>query len=162
MATQNDIPLSLDDATFRERYNPQDSLGMLIKQSYFMIQRAIDTEMLALDLTAMQWRPLMFLALGHGDTAAEIARMACTDTGAVTRMLDRLESKGLIRRVRSVEDRRVIKLELTEEGKLASRRIPALIGKVFDSHLAGFDDAEIAQLKGFLKRIILNGTAPPA
>jgi DNA-binding MarR family transcriptional regulator len=161
MTTQNDTPLSLDDSAFRERYDPKDTLGLLLKQSYFLLQRAIDTQMVALDLTAMQWRPLMFLALGHGDTAAEIARVACTDTGAVTRMLDRLESKGLIRRVRSIEDRRVIKLELTEEGKLASRQIPALIQKVFDNHLAGFNEAEVDQFKDFFRRMIANGTVPP-
>lgn len=159
MATQNDFPPDMDDATFRVLYNPQDTLGLLIKQSYYLLQRAIDTEMLALDLTAMQWRPLMFLALGKGETAAELARTACTDTGAVTRMLDRLEAKGLIRRVRSIEDRRVIKLELTDEGKVASRKIPALIQKVFDSHLAGFSSQEVDQFKDFLRRMIVNGSA---
>jgi DNA-binding MarR family transcriptional regulator len=158
MSTQNDTLPLLDDDAFRARYNPEDTLGFLIKQTYHLIQRAIDMQMVALDLTAMQWRPLMFIALGYGDTAADIARMACTDTGAVTRMLDRLESKGLVRRVRSVEDRRVIKLELTEEGKLATRQIPALLDKVFEVHLAGFTDAEIELLKSLLRRMIVNGS----
>lgn len=135
----------------------EDSLGYLIKQAYALLQRAVDAEMVHLDLTAMQWRPLMMLAQGKADTAADIARLAGTDTGAVTRMLDRLECKGLVRRVRSQEDRRIIKLELTREGVQAASRIPAHLDKVFQDHTIGLQAAEIAQLKDYLRRLINNG-----
>ena len=50
---------------------------------------------------------------GLGNTAAELARIGCVDTGAMTRMLDRLEAKGLVRRSRCPKDGRVVQLELT-------------------------------------------------
>ncbi|MDX3907588.1 MAG: MarR family transcriptional regulator [Pigmentiphaga sp.] len=142
------------------RYDPGDSLGYLIKQAHNSLQRAVDAEMTALDLTAMQWGPLMLLAMGRGDTAAELARSACSDTGAMTRMLDRLESKGLIRRVRSAEDRRVIKLELTEEGIRATEQIPQRLRHAVDQHTRGFSDEEVQQLKALLRRMIANGSSP--
>ena len=37
--------------------------------------------------------------------------------GATTRLLDRIEAKGLCRRVRSQEDRRVVNIELTDAGR---------------------------------------------
>ena len=154
-----------DDAQLREslsRYNPDDSVGYMIKEAHLLLQRAVDTEMTPIDLTAMQWRPLMMLAMGMGDTAADLARQACADTGAVTRMLDRLESKGLLRRVRSVEDRRVIKLELTAEGRQVALQIPELLEAVMARLTRGFDPDEIEQFKGFLRRMIANGEAPAA
>jgi DNA-binding HxlR family transcriptional regulator len=39
------------------------------------------------------------------------------DAGAITRMLDRLEAKGLVERVRSETDRRVVHVRLTEAGE---------------------------------------------
>jgi len=140
-------------------YDPSESVGYLIKLAHGSLQRAVDAEMMALDLTAMQWGPLMLLAMGRGETAAELARSTCTDTGAMTRMLDRLESKGLIRRVRSAEDRRVIKLELTEEGVRATEQIPQRLHHAVDLHTRGFSDEELRQLKSLLRRMIANGAS---
>jgi DNA-binding MarR family transcriptional regulator len=141
-------------------YDPDESLGFLIKKAHQSFQHAVDEGMTPLDLTAMQWGPLMLLAMKHADTAAELARTACVDTGSMTRMLDRLETKGLIRRVRSLEDRRVIKLELTSEGDRVTAFIPSKLYAATDLHTRGFSAEEIAQMKGFLRRVIANGEKP--
>lgn len=141
-------------------YDPEQSVGYLVKQAHASLQRTVDAEMTALDLTAMQWGPLMLLAMGRGETAAELARSGCSDTGAMTRMLDRLESKGLIRRVRSAQDRRVIKLELTEEGMRVIEQIPARLHHAADLHTRDFSDQELQQLKSLLRRMIANGANP--
>lgn len=149
------VPYCLND------FRPEESIGYLIKATHASLQRAIDHEVAPLDLTAMQWTPLMRMAAGHAATAAELARVVNMDTGAMTRMLDRLESKGLIRRMRSVEDRRVIKLELTDEGWAKARLIPPLLYKVVNDHLTGFDEAERDVLKGLLRRMLVNGSQVP-
>jgi DNA-binding MarR family transcriptional regulator len=50
-----------------------------------------------------------------GVTAGELATESGLTTGAVTAVLDRLESKGYVRRVRDTEDRRRVKVEVTQE-----------------------------------------------
>ena len=50
-------------------------------------------------------------------SASDLCKGISYDAGAMTRMLDRLEGKGLIRRNRSAQDRRLMHLELTEEGR---------------------------------------------
>ena len=82
--------------------------------------------------------------------------LACSDTGAVTRMLDRLEAKGLVERARSREDRRVVKLELTAEGGRAAEVVPHVLAEVLNTVLAGFNETEVLQLKAMLKRIDAN------
>ena len=73
--------------------------------------------------------------------------------------LDRLEAKGLVARVRSSEDRRVVNLELTREGRLAAKEIPAVLCKVQNAFLEGLSVAEWQQLKDLLRRILANGHA---
>lgn len=138
-------------------FRPEESIGYLIKMTHASMLRAIDAEVAPMGLTAMQWTPLLRMAAGQADTAAELARVVGMDTGAMTRMLDRLEHKGLIRRVRSVEDRRVIKLELTDEGRHKATQIPRLLAKVSNAHLADFDDVDRETMKGLLRRMLVNG-----
>ena len=111
-----------------------------------------------LDLTAMQWAPLLLLSEGKGNTAAELARAMDIDTGAMTRMLDRLEAKGLVVRTRSASDRRVVHLELTGDGVKAAQAIPHVIAEVLNLHLCDFDAGELQLLMSFLRRMITNGS----
>ncbi|RYF81021.1 MAG: MarR family transcriptional regulator, partial [Comamonadaceae bacterium] len=78
------------------------------------------------------------------------------DTGAMTRLLDRLEAKGLVRRVRSVADRRVVNIELTPEGAAHAERVPHVLCRVQNEFLTGFSRAEWQQLKGYLHRMLDN------
>jgi DNA-binding MarR family transcriptional regulator len=72
----------------------------------------------------------------------------------MTRLLDRLEAKELCRRIRSSEDRRVVNLELTEAGRAAAKKIPVILSRVQNAHLAGFSVEEWQVLKGYLRRIL--------
>jgi DNA-binding MarR family transcriptional regulator len=77
----------------------------------------------------------------------------------MTRLLDRLEAKGLCRRVRSLEDRRVVNIELTDEGRAAAKEVPYVLSRVQNEHLAGFSAEEWEQLKAYLRRILDNAQA---
>jgi len=113
-----------------------------------------------LDLTNKQWAPLIMLMRCRCHTAAELARELEVDTGAMTRMLDRLEGKGFIRREPSAEDRRVFKLALTADGEQVSQRVPEILSASFNRHLAGFTIEELDQLMAMLRRMLANGVGP--
>jgi DNA-binding MarR family transcriptional regulator len=74
----------------------------------------------------------------------------------MTRMLDRLEAKGLIRRTRSAHDRRLMQLELTEEGRSAFPRMREIAMDVTNAFLRGFTKSEARQLEGLLTRMLEN------
>jgi DNA-binding MarR family transcriptional regulator len=137
-------------------YAIKDSIGYLIKQLRLAQERLVDAEMAEHDLTGVQWGPLLLIHQGIGTTAAEIARWGCVDTGAVTRMLDRLEAKGLVRRAPCPKDRRVVQLELTSEGERLCREIPFGLARVSNNLLRGFSREEFDTLKGFLRRMLAN------
>lgn len=137
-------------------YPIADSIGYLIKQLRAAQERLVDAEMAEHDLTGVQWGPLLIIHYGIGSTAAEIARWGCVDTGAVTRMLDRLEAKGLVRRTPCPNDRRVMQLALTAEGERLCREIPFGLARVGNQLLRGFTPDEFETLKGFMRRMLAN------
>lgn len=139
-----------------ENYKPEESLGRLIADVSGRLLAAFDTEMTGKGITGAQWVILMRIANGCGTTAAELCRFSRYDTGSMTRMLDRLEEKGLIRRIRSSQDRRVAHLELTEEGRGLYPLLPPVAIKVLNAHLKGFTSEELELFKGFLKRMRAN------
>lgn len=104
--------------------------------------------------TVPQWVPLYKVHLGHADTVAELARQCTLDAGAMTRLLDRLETKGLCRRERSESDRRVVHIKLTSEGVAAAEQVPEVLSRVYNEALEGFSDAEWQQFQHLLKRLI--------
>jgi DNA-binding MarR family transcriptional regulator len=141
-------------------YTPEATVGYMLRNVHISLLKMIDIEMQQHDLTAMQWRPLLFIYTGKVDTAAALAKETSMDTGATTRMLDRLQNKGLLIRNRCDQDRRVVHLALTEEGQKICEKIPAGLCKVMNHHLQGFSQIEHDLLKNFLERMLKNGVAP--
>ena len=76
-----------------------------------------------------------------------------------TRLLDRLESKNLVRRERSSADRRVVNIELTPAGRAAATDIPAVLCAVQNAALAGFTSEEWHLLRQLLERVLANASA---
>ena len=140
-------------------YSGEESVGYWIKQAYLALQRNLDNEMQGCDLTGMQWGPLWLISRGKADTVAACAREAGIDAGAMTRMLDRLEAKGLLERSRSTQDRRVVHVSLTQRGQEIADRIPYCLAEVMNQHLRGFHRDEPDTLLGLLRRFVSNGGA---
>ncbi|HSW08661.1 MarR family winged helix-turn-helix transcriptional regulator [Aquabacterium sp.] len=152
---------SVKPATFYrpDALHSEDSIGLLTKRAMQSITLMVDRRLAPHDLTHAQWVPLFKLARGECTTMASLAREVSLDPGSMTRALDRLEAKGLLRRVRSKEDRRVIDLELTEEGLEVSKLVPDVLAEVYNAHLAGFSRAEWTTLIDLLQRLVANGDA---
>ena len=142
--------------------DPNLQIGRLIKLVFSSLLRSVDSRMQPLELTALQWEPLLTLALGRADTVAGLARECNVDCGAMTRMLDRLEHKHLLQRQRSDADRRVVNLMLTAKGRDAAAEIPQVLREELRRHLSGFSAQEINTLHTLLTRMLDNSSAPGA
>ncbi len=141
-------------------YQPEQSLGYLMRQILNALGQEVEQQLAHTGLTNAQWIPLFKLYIGRAKTAAELARECNLDAGAMTRMLDRLEAKGLCRRERSAADRRVITITLTEAGLTAAGEIPKVLSRVQNANLEGFSDEEFQLLRSFLRRILNNANSP--
>lgn len=149
-------------------YQPRKSIGSLLGRVKVAMMAALDEELAAdrrlapLELSAAQFSVVASLAGEERKSASDLCRGISYDAGAMTRMLDRLEGKGLIRRNRSPEDRRLVHLELTEEGRAAYARMRELALAVANRFLRGFTRAEARQLEGLLARMLENAQEPAA
>ncbi len=148
-----------DGATFQ----PRKAIGSLLARVRVEMLGALDKELAAdkrlapLELSAAQFSVIATLAKDpEPKSASDLCKGISYDAGAMTRMLDRLESKGLIRRQRSPRDRRLVHLELTEEGKAAYPRMRELSMAVQNRFLRGFTKAEARRLEGLLARMLDN------
>jgi DNA-binding MarR family transcriptional regulator len=142
-----------------EGYEPEASVAYLMRRILIEVSHEIERQLEPSALTNAQWVPLFKLYLGVASTVAELARECHLDAGAMTRLLDRLEAKGLCRRVRSKEDRRVVHIELTDAGREAAAGIPVVLSRVQNANLAGFSVEEFDVLKGLLRRFLNNAQA---
>jgi DNA-binding MarR family transcriptional regulator len=139
-----------------DRYSADESVGYLMRRVLNGMAQATELRLEPHGLTNAQWMPLFKLRLGAAQTVAELARECQADAGAMTRMLDRLEAKGLCRRVRSTADRRVVNIELTPDGEKAADKVPPAIADVLNGYLAGFTREEWEVLKSLLRRMLGN------
>jgi DNA-binding MarR family transcriptional regulator len=144
-------------------YQPKRSVGALLSRVRVEMLAALDHDLAAdkrlgtLELSAAQF--IIIANLAGAETplsASDLCKGISYDAGAMTRMLDRLEGKGLIRRSRSAQDRRLMHLELTDEGRAAYPRMREISLAVANRFLRGFSKAEARQLESLLSRMLEN------
>lgn len=136
-----------------------DGVGAVFRGVLGSIFTEIEHRLVPQGLTHAQWVPLFHLASGRCTTSTDLARALQSDTGAMSRTLDRLEAKGLVVRERSSADRRIVNLKLSEAGRAMAAIVPPVLAEVLNLHLAGFSSSEWRQLLGLLKRMRANGDA---
>ncbi|MCS7080917.1 MAG: MarR family transcriptional regulator [Chloracidobacterium sp.] len=103
----------------------------------------------------MQYNVLRILR-GAGDDGAtchDIAARLITRDPDVTRLLDRLEHKGLVRRRRDDHDRRVVKATLTAEGLALVNQLDQPVRDWHADHFGHFSPAERRTLLALLARV---------
>jgi DNA-binding MarR family transcriptional regulator len=137
--------------------NAHRAICRQIKQLSSSLVRRVDRHMQPLELTGMQWEPVLMLWLKRADTVAGLARYSQVGFAAMSRMLDRLEEKDLLRRERSETDRRVVHLHLTPKGKKVANKIWPIVVEGMHVHLDGFKKEELTQLSDLLGRMLANG-----
>lgn len=143
-----------DPATFDIRKAVPPMLGRV--RSVFL--SALEERLAPFDIKPADYIVLASLANDMADTASSVCSLLVYDPGAMTRKIDALEERGLLRRVRSSEDRRAIKLELTPEGKrLFPKMLAAAVG-VANDFLNGFSRTEVRQLEDMLQRMLSNAS----
>jgi DNA-binding MarR family transcriptional regulator len=153
----------LGDVYDLETYQPRVGVGHLLSRVRTEMLTALDkaleadAELSALEISSAQFIVIAALALSDtAKSASDLCKGISYDAGAMTRMVDRLESKGLIHRNRRSDDRRVVYLELTEEGHRAFPRMRAISMGVLNRFLRGFSQAEARQLESYLSRMLQN------
>src|SRR5258706_9611600 len=140
----------------KKPFQPRDGIGALIGRTRKTMIQKIDAELEPLDVSAAQWIVVLLVGEKAASSATGLCELLTYDPGAMTRLIDRLESKGVLQRVRLPDDRRTIQLELTDSGKALYPKILAAMVDVSNRLLRGFSRSEVTQLEGYLRRMLAN------
>lgn len=137
-----------------ESFHLHDSMGYLIKRSQRLLQERIEGLFEQQNFTLQQWVVLMYLRDGLATTTADMCRDLHHDSGAMTRLVDQLESRKLIERRRSADDRRVVELSLTKTGAEVLETLIPTACNALNTALDGFTREEVKMLQSMLRRLI--------
>jgi DNA-binding MarR family transcriptional regulator len=137
-------------------------LASLVSQVRLAIIEGVDQEFLrceelaSLEVTAAQFAILKNVLKGSAESACELCKLMDYDRGAMSRMIDRLETKRLVRRVPLAHTRRSVALEVTAAGKAAFPMMVACLDRVVARLLKGIPKAQVGELERALKRVLAN------
>lgn len=138
-------------------FQPREAVGFFIARARKTYILALEQELAPYDISSSQWAIILNLADGNASTAGDLCKLMRYDPGGMTRLIDRLEKKGFLRRVRTPDDRRSIQLELTASGKALRPKIIHAQVRVLNRLLEGFTQKEVKQLQDLLGRMSANG-----
>lgn len=128
-------------------------LGILLGRTAALKDRLLDRHLMPLGITAGQLKVLRIIGRGD-DTAVALCRHLSIHSACMTRMLDRLERKGLIVRARDDQDRRQIRLVLTEEGQALSSQRPTTEVDAMNEFTECLTAEELSLLESLLEKIL--------
>lgn len=134
----------------------QESLGVLIGLVRAELVRGIEAEIATkgLDLRFTQFLILKRLAMLGPMTATELARSVELDGGAMTRQLDQLEGRGFLRRCPHEQDRRALRIELTDAGSALWQQLTGCNERVLEAAQRSLNEIERERLHDYLGRVL--------
>jgi len=107
-------------------------------------------------VTKDQWVILKRISEVDGNNQKEIADSTFKDPAALTRILDLLEKKGLVKRETDSSDRRTFTVHLTVEGSRLVARMTPIVQNIRSKALKGISKNEEHQMKEVMKKIVSN------
>lgn len=137
-------------------FDMDSSLGFVLNKTALFTKAGFNTRIKKFAISPEQWSLLFRVVEHNGLSQKELADSTYKDQANIGRTVDRLEAKGLLKRVQNEEDRRSILLYPSKEAEELVAKI-SIVSDRFNKELTkDFSEQEISQLLSFLKRIEIN------
>ena len=144
----NKLPMPTTPSTAR------DDFGFRLFLVGRLGRREVDEALGRYGLSAATWQPLAHISrLGDGIRQRDLAESLGIEGPSLVRLLDSLESQGLIERREDEADRRAKAVHLTEDGRTLVEGIRGVAAEVRERLLAGVPDEDMMLCLGLLGRI---------
>lgn len=132
----------------------QDHTGYWLNRLRGVVHSRFEAALAEHGVTVAQWSVLITVYREDAVTPLEIARFIDVDAGSLTRLLDRMEDKDLIRRLPVDGDRRSIRIALTPQAVALAPRLAALADANDAACFAALADEELRDLRHALARLL--------
>ena len=149
--TNSDLanPRALDDMLLYRLWHVQTAAGRRVAQM-------CETEF---GITRREWRVLAQLALAEGQLSSALAERAGLDRARTSRTVSSLADKNLLLRTPRPDDRREVRLYLTEAGRATYGALLPRVAQINQQLLSVFCEEEVALLGAMLERLRVQATA---
>lgn len=131
-------------------------LPYLLNRAGTRIALSFSERIRPLGATLQMWRVLAALRERDGRRMGDLSETTSIEVSTLTRLVDTMETKGVVARRRAPEDARVVTLHVTPAGRRLTQRIVPIADRYEDAALVGFSAAEAEVLKAALRRLYAN------
>ncbi|MFO0863487.1 MAG: MarR family transcriptional regulator [Gemmataceae bacterium] len=134
--------------------SPQQEAYLALWRTYDRLSALEDDLFGSFDLSAQQYNLLRLLEAKHPEAAPtlSLANRLVSRAPDVTRMIDRLEQRGLIVRTRSTEDRRLVLVGISDAGLHLLKDIAGPLRECHRKQLGHLDPGELKALVDLLRK----------
>lgn len=132
------------------------SPGFVICKTAIRFKAQMGRRLKGFDITPEQWGVISMLWEEDGITQKELSSRIVKDQPNTTRILDKLELKGIIRRADYIEDRRAFLIYLTDEGRKMREELFPVVSQLRKDTCNGFTSDEIEKFMDMLNRVWVN------
>ncbi len=133
--------------------NALDTIGFFISRTQSKLQKLFLQKLKPYGVTPEQWVLFARLSEKEGISPTDLSKTSLRDKPYTTRLIDKLEDKGLIRREESQNDKRSSLIFLTEKGGEIRKEILPIIAELNQWVMATISEEEVRQLKFLLNKL---------
>jgi MarR family transcriptional regulator for hemolysin len=137
-------------------------IGLRLARASRAVTQAFDRAMAQAGGSVSTWQVLLLVRSANWDTQSELAEELGITGATLTHHLNALERKGLVRRWREDNNRRVQRVELTDEGVELFDRLREVARRHDRLLRSQLSDDEVEQLGALLERLEAGVRAEPA
>jgi DNA-binding MarR family transcriptional regulator len=130
-----------------------DRIGPMMGKIHRAIRKELDIKFKRFNITPPQFEVLVLLWVEDGLLLSELGRKLSRDGPTITGVVDRMEKKQMVKRIRDEKDRRAIKIVLTPKGIKLKGKLTSLRNEIIDKTIGNFTRNESGQLEYLLTKI---------
>jgi DNA-binding MarR family transcriptional regulator len=134
----------------------EEMLPYLMNRLAGRLNRNLAGRLRRLGYSFQEWRVIAVLAARDGMTLSQLTEATMLPQPTLSRLAQRLERRGFLRRQASARDSRFVHARLTPQGRAAYRRMWREAVAEYRAAVGGFDAAETAALVRAMRRMIAN------
>jgi MarR family transcriptional regulator, organic hydroperoxide resistance regulator len=147
----------------KRRGDPANPEFRIVDWPFYLIARTarryemdMDHALRRIDMDVPSWRAVMLLHERSPSSVSEVAEHAVMRLSTMTRVVQRLEKRGLVTLARRAADARVTDVHITPSGEKVVAQVRAIASRIYQSAFRDFDAGEIQALNTLLRRVFGN------
>lgn len=133
---------------------PVQHVVLALSKARGLIASDLDAALASTGLSGSHVGALVLLSLGVARSPVGLSRQMGISPGFVSRVIDHLQSRGLVRRDRTSVDRRLVDLSLTEAGRTLGEQVASIVPAVLDRRMSVLEPQELAALHRLLGKLL--------